>query len=125
MNGRSGVEDFTLHFAIQDACNNLNAESLNGRDTIRGDRIWRLDFVGQTRIRIPARREQVATSKLLGVCVVVEYCVQRGAGLRQGLRLFGGLAGRVWGCSRGFDNLVYINRTFAYGGTVTAGSMAR
>ena len=117
MNGRSGVEDFKLHFAIQNACNNLNAEVLGGA----GYYTWRPDlavgFVDNPDTDTSAG-EQVVVSKLLGYAWLLSIgCSEV---LIYGKDYFGP---EVWpgayGLQPWIDNLVYINRTFAYGGSTT------
>ncbi len=117
MSGRSGVEDFSIHFAIQAACNNLNARPLNGA----GYSSWRPDlaygFVDNPDTDT-SPGQQVVTSKLLG------YAFQLSIPCRQvlvyGKDYFGS---DVWpgayGLKPWIDNLVYINRTFAFGSMTT------
>ena len=117
MNGRSGVEDFNLHFAIQDACNDLNARALEGA----GYSSWCPDlsygFVDNPDTDT-SPGQQVVTSKLLGYAFLLSIACRQV--LIYGKDYYGP---QVWpgayGLQSWIDNLVYINQTFAYGGTTT------
>lgn len=117
MNGRSAVEDFTLHFAIQNACNNLNARSLDGS----GYYTWRPDlsvgFVDNPDTDT-SPGQQVVSSKLLGYAFLLSIACREV--LIYGKDYFGP---EIWPGAYGLhpwiDNLIYINRVFAYGGTAT------
>jgi alpha-amylase len=117
MNGRSGVEDFNMHFAIQDACNNFNAQALEGA----GYSSWRPDlaygFVDNPDTDT-SPGQQVAMSKLLGYAFLLSIACRQV--LIYGKDYYGG---DVWpgayGLKPWIDNLIYINRTFAYGNTTT------
>lgn len=117
MNGRSGVEDFNIHFAIQAACNNLDARALNGA----GYSSWRPDlaygFVDNPDTDT-SPGQQVIGSKLLGYAFLLSIACRQV--LVYGKDYFGS---NIWpgayGLKPWIDNLIYINRTFAYGNTVT------
>ncbi len=117
MNGRSGVEDFNMHFAIQDVCNNFNAQALEGA----GYSSWRPDlaygFVDNPDTDT-SPGQQVAMSKLLGYAFLLSIACRQV--LIYGKDYYGG---DVWpgayGLKPWIDNLIYINRTFAYGNTTT------
>ena len=117
MNSRSGVEDFTVHFAIANACNNFDARPLAGG----GYFSWRPDlaygFVDNPDTDTSSG-EGVISSKLLGYAYLLTIpCRQV---LVYGKDYYGS---QVWpgayGLKRWIDNLVYINRTFAYGACTT------
>ena len=117
MNGRSGVEDFSMHFAIEDACNNLNAPALNGAGYAQWNSGLSYGFVDNPDTDT-SPGEQVISSKMLGYAFLLTVnCRQV---LIYGKDYFGG---DVWPGAYGLkpliDNLIYINRTFAYGGQVT------
>jgi len=119
INGRSGVEDFTMHFAIQSACNDLNAPALSGGSS--GYFNWNsglsYGFV-ENPDTDTSPGEQVISSKMLG------YAFLLTASCREVL-VYGKdyFSGDVWPGAYGLkpliDNLIYINRTFAYGGQTT------
>ncbi len=117
ISGRCGVEDFTLHFAIQAACNNLNAAALNGAGFSQWNPGLSCAFVDNPDTDT-SPGEQVIGSKLLG------YAYLLTAGCREAL-IYGKdyFSGAVWPGAYGLkpfiDNLIYINRTFAYGGQTT------
>ncbi len=117
MNGRCGVEDFNMHFAIEDACNNLNAPALDGAGYSQWNSGLSYAFVDNPDTDT-SPGEQVISSKLLG------YAFLLTVNCRQAL-IYGKdyFPGTVWPGAYGLkpfiDNLIYINRTFAYGGQVT------
>lgn len=117
MNSRSSVEDFTVHFAIVNACNNFNARALAGG----GYFSWRPDlsygFVDNPDTDT-SEGEGVVLSKLLGYAYLLT--IPCSVVLVYGKDYFGP---KVWpgayGLKPWIDNLVYINRTFAYGNCIT------
>ncbi len=117
INGRSGVEDFTMHFAIQAACNNLNAAALNGAGYSQWNSGLSYGFV-ENPDTDTSPGQQVVSSKMLG------YAFLLTVNCRQAL-IYGKdyFSGAVWPGAYGLkpliDNLIYINRTFAYGGQTT------
>ena len=118
LDGRCGVADFPLHFALQAACNGLNARALDGA----GYAVWNpglaYAFVDSPDTDT-SPGQQVAGSKMLG------YAYALTAASRQVL-VYGKdyFPGSVWPGAYGLrpliDNLVYIHQTFAYGGQVDA-----
>jgi len=117
MNGRSGVADFSMHFAIENACNNLNAQALNGAGYAQWNSGLAYGFVDNPDTDT-SPGEQVIGSKLLGYAFLLTVnCHQA---VIYGKDYFGS---DVWPGAYGLkpliDNLIYINRTFAYGGQVT------
>jgi alpha-amylase len=117
MNGRCGVEDFNMHFAIQDACNNLNAPALNGAGYSEWNSGLSYGFV-ENPDTDTSPGEQVISSKMLGYAFLLTVNCRQA--LIYGKDYFGE---DVWPGAYGLkpliDNLIYINRTFAYGGQVT------
>lgn len=117
INWRSGVEDFTMHFAIQEACNNGNAAALDGAGYAQWNSGLAYTFVDNPDTDT-SPGQQVIGSKLLG------YAYMLTASCRQAM-VYGKdyFPGSVWPGAYGLrpfiDNLVYINRTFAYGGQRT------
>jgi alpha-amylase len=117
MNSRSGVEDFTVHFAIVNACNNFNAASLTGG----GYFSWRPDlaygFVDNPDTDTSSG-EGVISCKLLGYAYLLTIPCR--SVLVYGKDYY---TPQIWpgayGLKRWIDNLVYINRTFAYGDCIT------
>jgi alpha-amylase len=117
MNSRSGVEDFAMHFAIENACNNLNAPSLDGTGYSQWNSGLSYGFVDNPDTDT-SPGEQVIGSKMLGYAFLLTVNCREA--LIYGKDYFGG---DVWPGAYGLkpliDNLIYINRTFAYGGQVT------
>jgi alpha-amylase len=119
INSRSGVEDFTMHFAIQSACNDLNAPALSGGGS--GYFNWNsglsYGFV-ENPDTDTSPGEQVISSKMLGYAFLLTVSCREA--LVYGKDYF---SGEVWPGAYGLkpliDNLIYINRTFAYGGQTT------
>jgi len=117
MNSRSGVEDFTNHWAIQAACDGGNAAALNGA----GYTSWRPDlsyvFVDNPDTDT-SYGEQVVSAKLLGYAFLATIASKM-------LLVYGKdyYDSSVWpgayGLKQWIDNLVYINKKYAYGNTVT------
>jgi alpha-amylase len=114
MNSRSGVEDFAMHFAIEDACNNLNASALNGAGYSQWNSGLSYGFV-ENPDTDTSPGEQVISSKILGYAFLLTVSCREA--LIYGKDYF---SGAVWPGAYGLkpliDNLIYINRTFAYGG---------
>ena len=117
ISGRSGVEDFTMHFAIQSACNNLNAGALNGAGYSQWNSGLSYGFV-ENPDTDTSPGEQVITSKMLGYAFLLTVSCKQV--LIYGKDYF---SNATWPGSYGLkpliDNLVYINRTFAYGAQTT------
>jgi len=117
INSRSGVEDFALHFAIEAACNGLNASVLNGAGYARWNSGLSYGFVDNPDTDT-STGEQVISSKMLGYAFLLTVSCKEV--LVYGKDYFGG---DVWPGAYGLrpliDNLIYINRTFAYGGQTT------
>ena len=117
INGRCAVADFTMHFAIENACNNRTAPTLNGATYAQWNSGLSYGFVDNPDTDT-SPGEQVIGSKMLG------YAYLLTVNCRQAL-IYGKdyFPGSVWPGARGLkpliDNLVYINRTFAYGGQTT------
>ena len=117
ISGRCGTEDFTMHFAIQAACNNLNARALDGAGYAQWNSGLSYTFVDNPDTDT-SPGEQVIGSKLLG------YAFALTASCRQTF-VYGKdyFSNDVWPGAYGLepfiDNLIYINRTFAYGNQVT------
>jgi alpha-amylase len=117
INSRSGVEDFTMHFAIQAACNDLNAPALNGAGYSQWNSGLSYGFLDNPDTDT-SPGEQVISSKMLG------YAFLLTVNCRQ-VFIFGKdyFPATVWPGAYGLkpliDNLIYINRTFAYGGQTT------
>jgi alpha-amylase len=117
INGRSAVEDFAMHFAIEAACNNLNAQALNGPDYSQWNSNLSFGFV-ENPDTDTSPGEQVISSKLLGYAFLLTVSCRQV--LIYGKDYF---SGAVWpgayGLKPQIDNLIYINRTFAFGGQTT------
>ncbi len=117
INSRSGVEDFNMHFAIQAACNNLNAQALNGAGYAQWNSGLAYGFVDNPDTDT-SPGEQVISSKMLGYAFLLTVSCKQV--LIYGKDYF---SGAMWPGAYGLkpliDNLIYINRTFAYGGQTT------
>jgi alpha-amylase len=117
INGRAAVADFAMHFAIEAACNNLNAAALNGTDYAQMNSGLAFGFVDNPDTDTTPG-EEVIGSKMLGYAYLLTVDCARA--LIYGKDYF---PSTVWPGARGLkpliDNLIYINRTFAYGGQVT------
>jgi alpha-amylase len=117
INSRSGVADFNMHFAIEAACNNLNAQALNGAGYSQWNSSLAFGFVDNPDTDT-SPGEQVISSKLLGYAFLLTVSCRQA--LIYGKDYF---SGAVWPGAYGLkpylDNLIYINRTFAYGGQTT------
>jgi alpha-amylase len=117
INGRSAVEDFAMHFAIEAACNNLNAQALNGPDYSQWNSNLSFGFV-ENPDTDTSPGEQVISSKLLGYAFLLTVSCRQV--LIYGKDYF---SGAVWPGAYGLkpliDNLIYINRTFAFGEQTT------
>jgi alpha-amylase len=117
IDGRSGVEDFTLHFAIEAACNDLDARALDGAGYSQWNSALSYGFVDNPDTDL-SPGEQVISSKMLGYAFLLTISCRQV--LVYGKDYF---PGTVWPGAYGLkpliDNLIYINRTFAYGGQAT------
>ncbi|MBV9744592.1 MAG: hypothetical protein JO099_12605, partial [Acidobacteriia bacterium] len=117
MNGRSGVADFTNHFAVQAACDGGNARVLNGA----GYSSWRPDL-SYVFVENPdtdtSPGEQIVSAKLLGYAFLATIASKV-------LLVYGKdyYDSSIWpgayGLKQWIDNLVYINKKYAYGNTIT------
>lgn len=113
MNGRSAVEDFTLHYAIQSACDGGDAHALDGA----GYAAWRPDlsvgFVDNPDTDT-SPGQQIISAKLLGYALLAT--IPLNMFLVYGKDYYGS---DVWpgayGLKKFIDNLVYINQRYAYG----------
>lgn len=117
INSRSAVEDFTLHFAIEAACNNLNARALDGAGYAQWNSGLACGFTDNPDTDTTPG-QQVILSKMLGYAYLLTISCKQV--LVYGKDYF---SDAVWPGAYGLkpliDNLVYINRTFAYGGQIT------
>jgi alpha-amylase len=117
MSGRSGVEDFTLHWALQGACDSFSAWSLNGA----GYAAWRPDlsygFVDNPDTDT-SPGQQVIFNKGLAYAYLLSIPIN--TVLIYGKDYYGE---DVWAGAYGLkpiiDNLVWINKKFAYGNLTT------
>jgi alpha-amylase len=116
MAGRSLVEDFTLHWALQSACNGANARVLDGA----GFTAWRPDLAC-TFVDNPdtdtSPGQQVISNKLLAYAFLLSI---EGYPFVYAKDYFGG---KVWpgayGLRQWIDNLVWIHEHLANGPTMT------
>ena len=116
MSGRSGVEDFTLHWRIQAACNGYNASQFTSNSM--GYWQWRSDlaygFVDNPDTDT-SPGQQVMFNKLLAYAFLLSLPLRMA--LIYGKDYF---PSTVWpgayGLKHGIDNLIWINRMFAFGG---------
>ena len=116
MSGRSLVEDFTLHWALQAACDGGDARALDGA----GFKTWRPDLAC-TFVDNPdtdtSPGEQIIGSKLLGYACLL---TSEGYPFVYGKDYF---PSSVWpgayGLKPWIDNLIWIHENLAFGGTVT------
>ena len=111
------VADFPLHFALETACNGLNARALDGAGYAAWNQALACTFVDNPDTDT-SNGQRVVVSKMLGYAYVLT------AASRQVL-IYGKdyFASSIWPGAYGLkpliDNLVYINRTFAYGAQTT------
>lgn len=117
MNGRSGVEDFTNHWAIQSACDGGNARVLNGA----GYTSWRSDLsyvFTDNPDTDTSDGQQIISAKLLGYAFL--FTIPSRMILVYGKDYYGG---DVWpgayGLKPHIDKLIQINKKFAFGKTIT------
>ena len=116
MSGRSLVEDFTMHWALQSACDGGNVRGLNGA----GYTSWRPDLTC-TFVENPDTNtspgQQIISNKLLAYAFILSI---EGYPFVYGKDYFSSL---VWpgayGLQPWIDNLVWIHEHLANGGTVT------
>jgi alpha-amylase len=116
MSGRSLVEDFTIHWALQDACNNGNARALDRAGYVS----WRPDLAC-TFVDNPdtdtSPGQQVISNKLLAYAFLL---TAEGYPLVYGKDYF---PASVWpgayGLQPWIDNLLWIHEHLANGSTVT------
>ena len=116
MSGRSLVEDFTIYWALQSACDGGNVRGLNGA----GYTSWRPDLTC-TFVENPdtdtSPGQQIISNKLLAYAFILSI---EGYPFVYGKDYF---ASSVWpgayGLQPWIDNLVWIHEHLANGGTVT------
>jgi alpha-amylase len=116
MSSRSLVEDFTLHWALQAACDGGNAPALNGAGYAA-----RNPFLSCTFVENPdtdtSPGEAIISSKLLAYAFMLST---EGYPFVYGKDYF---SGSVWtgayGLKPWIDNLIWIHENLASGGTVT------
>ena len=117
ISGRTGVQDFPLHFAIQSACNGLNAASLDGAGYAAWNSELAWGFVDNPDTDT-SPGQQVVSSKMLGYAFLLTIPCR--TALVYGKDYF---PGSVWPGAYGLkpllDNLIYIHETFAYGKMLT------
>ena len=116
MSSRSLVEDFTLHWALQAACNGNNARALDGAGYIARNPFLACTFVDNPDTDT-SPGEQVISNKLLAYAFLLSA---EGYPFVYGKDYFGG---DVWpgayGLKPWIDNLIWIHETLAAGSTVT------
>ena len=116
MSGRSLVEDFTMHWALQSACDGGNVRGLNGA----GYTSWRADLTC-TFVENPdtdtSPGQQIISNKLLAYAFILSI---EGYPFIYGKDYF---PSSVWpgayGLQPWIDNLVWIHEHLANGGTIT------
>ncbi|HUH68100.1 MAG TPA: hypothetical protein VLZ05_04005 [Mycobacterium sp.] len=116
MSSRSLVEDFTFHFAVQAACNNGEAEVLNGCGYIAMNPSMSCTFVDNPDTDTSVG-EQVSTAKLLAYAFMLSV---EGYPLVYAKDYY---PGSVWpgayGLKPWIDNLVWVHENLANGNTTT------
>jgi alpha-amylase len=116
MSSRSLVEDFTLHFALQAACANGNAQALNGAGYAARNPFLSCTFVDNPDTDTSAG-EAIISSKLLAYAFMLST---EGYPFVYGKDYF---PGSVWpgayGLKPWIDNLIWIHEKLASGGTIT------
>ncbi len=116
MSSRSLVEDFTMHFALQNACNNLDAQALNGGGYAAMNPFLSCTFVDNPDTDT-SPGQAIITSKLLAYAFILST---EGYPLIYGKDYF---PGSVWPGAYGLkpfiDNLIWIHENLAWGNTVT------
>jgi alpha-amylase len=116
MSSRSLVEDFTLHWALQAACDGGNAQALNGAGYTARNPFLSCTFVDNPDTDT-SFGEAIISSKLLAYALILSA---EGYPFVYGKDYF---PGSVWPGSYGLkpwiDNLIWIHENLASGGTVT------
>jgi alpha-amylase len=116
MSSRSLVEDFTLHYALQAACDGGNAQVLNGAGYAARNPFLSCTFVDNPDTDT-SFGEAIVSSKLLAYAFMLST---EGYPFVYGKDYF---QGSVWTGAYGLkpfiDNLIWIHETLASGGTVT------
>ncbi len=116
MSSRSLAEDFTLHFALQAACDGGNAQVLNGAGYAALNPFLSCTFVDNPDTDTSAG-EAIISSKLLAYAFILSTA---GYPFVYGKDYF---PGSVWpgayGLKPWIDNLIWIHENLASGGTVT------
>ena len=122
MNSRCGVEDFSVHVAIANACNQTSASPLSKSGSPQWNPGLSYGFV-ENPDTDTTEGEAVILSKLLGYAFLLTVNCKEA--LIYGKDYF---SCDVWPGAYGLkpmiDNLIYINRTFAYGAEITRWSDA-
>jgi alpha-amylase len=117
LHGRCCVADFPLHFALQAACNGLDASALSGSGYAEWNPGLAHVFV-ENPDTDTSPGQQIIGSKMLAYAYVLTIACRE-------VHVYGKdyFPGSVWPGAYGLqpliDNLVYINRTFAYGRQIT------
>jgi alpha-amylase len=116
MSSRSLVEDFTLHWALQAACDGGNAQALNGAGYAARNPFLSCTFVDNPDTDT-SPNEAIVSSKLLAYAFIL---TTEGYPFVYGKDYF---PGSVWAGAYGLkswiDNLVWIHENLASGGTIT------
>ena len=116
MSSRSLVEDFTLHWALQAACDGGNAQALNGAGYAARNPFLSCTFVDNPDTDT-SPGEGIISSKLLAYAFILST---EGYPFVYGKDYF---PGSVWtgayGLKPWIDNLIWIHENLAAGGTVT------
>jgi alpha-amylase len=116
MSSRSLVEDFTLHWALQAACDQGNAQALNGAGYTARNPFLSCTFVDNPDTDTSIN-QGIISSKLLAYAFILSI---EGFPFVYGKDYF---PGSVWPGAYGLkpfiDNLIWIHETLANGGTVT------
>ena len=116
MQSRSLVEDFTLHWALQSACDGGNARGLDGAGYARWNPYLSCSFVDNPDTDT-SPGEQIISNKLLAYAFILST---EGYPFVYGKDYFGG---DVWNGAYGLkpwiDNLIWVHENLAFGGTAT------
>lgn len=116
MQSRSLVEDFTLHWALQAACDGGNVRGLDGAGYARWNPLLSCSFVDNPDTDI-SPGQQIIANKLLAYAFILST---EGYPFVYGKDYFGG---EVWkgayGLKPWIDNLIWVHENLAAGGTVT------
>lgn len=116
MNDRSSVEDFTLHWALQNSCNNGTAHKLNGAGYTSWNAWKSVTFVDNPDTD-SSPGQQVISNKLLAYAFILTI---EGFPFVYGKDYY---SSDVWpgayGLKQWIDNLVWIHENLAHGDTTT------